>query len=153
MSIEIGKLAPEFELLDENGIKRALADYRGTYVVLYFYPKDETPGCTTEACNFRDNYQDYLSKGAVILGVSADSVKSHVKFKTKHHLQFPLLADTDHSVCELYGAWGKKKMMGHEFEGIKRTTFLIDPEGIVKQIFEKVNPTVHSQEVLGAICA
>ncbi len=150
MTIAENLTAPDFELLDEKNTKHRLSDYRGKSVVLYFYPKDDTPGCTAEACSFRDDYSAYEKAGVVILGVSADSTKAHARFKEKYHLPFTLLADEDHKVCELYGVWGRKKMMGREYDGIFRTTFLIDPEGKVKRIFKDVKPAEHSAEVLEA---
>ena len=153
MPVSAGKPAPDFELLDEKGIKRTLSDFRGANVLLYFYPRDDTPGCTTEACSFRDNYQAYQTTGTVILGVSPDTVKSHVKFKEKFQLPFPLLADPDHKVCELYGVWGIKKAQGREYEGVFRTSFLIDPAGVIHTVFENVKPAEHSAEVLVALCA
>ncbi len=143
--------APDFELPDENGKLHKLSDYKGKFVVLYFYPKDDTPGCTTEACGFRDNYTAYTKAGAVILGVSPDSSKSHTKFKTKFELPFTLLADEGHKVCELYGAWGHKKLMGREYDGVLRTTFVIAPDGMIRKVFEGVKPDGHSTEVLAAI--
>jgi len=143
--------APDFALLDETGTSRKLSDYRGKDVVLYFYPKDDTPGCTTEACAFRDDYSDYEKAGVVILGVSADSPKSHAKFKQKYQLPFTLLSDEDHSVCEQYGVWAKKKMMGREYMGILRTTYLISKEGLVKKVFEDVKPSGHSKEILALV--
>jgi peroxiredoxin Q/BCP len=140
--------APDFELLDENGIPHRLSDYFGTPLVLYFYPKDDTPGCTTEACNFRDNYNAFQKANTTILGVSTDSVKSHKKFKEKYQLPFPLLADTDHKVVEQYGVWTEKNMMGKKYMGIARTTYLIDKEGKIAKVFEGVKPTEHSREVL-----
>jgi len=151
MPISAGNPAPDFTLLDENGITRKLSDYRGQPVVLYFYPKDDTPGCTTEACNFRDDYSQYTQAGVVILGVSPDSPKNHIKFKEKYHLPFTLLADEAHKVCELYGVWGRKKMMGREYDGVFRTTFLIDRQGKLVQVFEAVKPAEHSKEVLEAL--
>lgn len=145
--------APDFELSDENGKIHKLSDYRGKTVVLYFYPKDDTPGCTTEACGFRDNYTVYTQIGAVVLGVSPDTEKSHTQFKQKYDLPFTLLADKDHLVCDLYGAWGRKKFMGREFDGVLRTTFVIAPDGLIKRVFEGVKPDGHSQEVLEAIQA
>lgn len=144
-------LAPDFELADETGKMQKLSDYKGKNILLYFYPKDDTPGCTTEACSFRDAFADYTKAGIVILGVSADSVKSHVKFKEKYHLQFNLLADVDHKVCEEYGVWGLKKMMGKEYMGIFRTSYLIGPDGTIKKVFANIKPDGHSQEVLAAI--
>jgi peroxiredoxin Q/BCP len=118
---------------------------------LYFYPKDDTPGCTTEACEFRDDYAEYDKAGVVILGVSPDSPKSHKKFKEKYNLPFVLLADEDHQVCEIYGVWGKKSMYGKEYNGVLRTTFLIDKEGKLVEIFEKVKPKGHSQQILSIL--
>lgn len=151
MAIQVGVHAPNFKLSDETGIARQLTDYRGQPVVLYFYPKDDTPGCTTEACNFRDGYSDYQRAGIVILGISPDSTKSHAKFKAKFSLPFTLLADEDHRVCELYQVWGRKKMMGREYDGVFRTTFVISPEGKIIKVFENVKPDGHSQEVLAAL--
>lgn len=151
MVLKSGIPAPDFELVDDSGIKRKLSDFRGQAVVLYFYPKDDTPGCTTEACAFRDNYSSYTEAGVAILGVSPDSPKSHAKFKLKYNLPFPLLADEGHIVCELYGVWGPKKMMGRSYEGVHRTTFLIDPDGMIRKVFENVSPAGHSAEVLAAL--
>lgn len=153
MLLEQGAIAPDFELDDENGVPHKLSDYRGKYVVLYFYPKDDTPGCTTEACNFRDDYSAYTKAGVVILGVSPDNVKSHAKFKMKHELPFTLLADINHEVCVTYGVWALKKMMGREYFGVLRTTYLIGPDGKIVKVFEKVKPADHSAEVLAAINA
>jgi len=149
--MSVGVHAPDFTLKDDQGIERRLSDYRGQHVVLYFYPKDDTPGCTTEACNFRDDYSDYIEAGVTILGVSPDSSKSHGKFKNKFQLPFPLLADEEHNVCELYGVWGQKKFMGREYMGVFRTTFLISPDGKIKNIFLNVKPAGHSLEVREAI--
>ena len=151
MSIPAGIQAPDFTLLDDSGITRRLSDYRGQNVVLYFYPKDDTPGCTTEACNFRDDYSAYVDSGVTILGVSPDTSKSHAKFKKKYGLPFPLLADEDHTVCEAYGVWAQKKFMGREYMGVLRTTYLISPDGKIKTVFENVKPAEHSQEVIQAI--
>jgi peroxiredoxin Q/BCP len=151
MTILPGTPAPDFALADETGTVRRLADFRGQTVVLYFYPKDDTPGCTTEACNFRDDYSAYQQAGVTILGVSPDSPKSHAKFKQKFQLPFSLLADEDHAVCEAYNVWGPKKFMGKEYMGVLRTTFVIDPEGKVKKVFENVKPADHSAEVLAAV--
>ena len=153
MSLTIGNFVPDFALADETGAVRHLADFRGQVVVLYFYPKDDTPGCTTEACNFRDDYSAYVKAGVTVLGVSPDSVKSHLKFQQKYQLPFPLLADVDHQVSEAYGVWGPKKFMGREYMGVSRTTFVIDPAGNLKQIFENVKPSDHSAEVLAAVRA
>jgi thioredoxin-dependent peroxiredoxin len=151
MPVSENQPAPDFVLKDENGTERSLAEFRGKPVILYFYPKDDTPGCTTEACNFRDDYSAYEEAGVVILGVSPDSPKSHTKFKTKYDLPFTLLADQDHEVAEKYGVWGPKKFMGREYEGVMRTTFLIDGDGNVKRVFENVKPADHSAEVLQAL--
>lgn len=151
MPISANQTAPDFSLSDETGTVRKLSDYLGKVVVLYFYPKDDTPGCTTEACNFRDNFSAYEKKGVVILGVSPDSPKSHAKFKEKYHLNFPLLADVEHQVCEQYGVWGLKKFMGKEYNGVFRTTFLIGTDGKIVKVFENVKPEQHSDEVLGAL--
>lgn len=151
MTLVAGQTAPDFALPDENGTIRRLSDFRGRYVVLYFYPKDDTPGCTTEACEFRDAYAEYEQAGVVILGVSPDSPRSHARFKEKHHLPFPLLADEGHAVCEQYGVWGRKKFMGQEYDGVLRTTFLIDPQGTIVCVFENVKPAGHSREVLAAL--
>ena len=145
--------APDFSMPDELGQVHTLAEFRGKPVVLYFYPKDDTPGCTTEACNFRDDYHVYAEHGVAILGVSPDSVTSHTKFKEKFHLPFPLLADEGHRVCDLYGVWGPKKMAGREYEGVFRTTFLIDPQGTIIKVWEGVKPDGHSKEVLEAIAS
>jgi len=153
MPISAGIPAPEFELYDDISTLRKLSDYRGKNVVLYFYPKDDTPGCTTEACNFRDDYSAYEKAGIVILGVSPDSVKSHVKFKQKFDLPFPLLADEGHKICDAYEVWGPKKFMGKSYEGVLRTTFLIDGNGNIIKVFENVRPAQHSAEVLSAFGA
>ena len=146
-----GMKAPGFEGIDQNGRTIKLSDFTGKKVVLYFYPKDDTPGCTKEACNFRDDYSAYEKAGVVILGISPDSVKSHIKFKQKFQLPFPLLADDDHKVCELYGVWGPKKFMGKEYEGVLRTTFLIDMGGKIKDVFENVRPAEHSADLLAKL--
>jgi peroxiredoxin Q/BCP len=153
MSLTIGDKAPDFKLLDETGAAHELKDYLGKPLVLYFYPKDDTPGCTTEACSFRDNYHSYEKDGVAVLGISKDSVKSHARFKEKYSLPFPLLADEDHQVCELYGVWGVKKLYGREHLGVLRTTFIIDRDGNVARIFENVKPSEHSLEVLNAVHA
>jgi peroxiredoxin Q/BCP len=151
MILKENQTAPDFDLPDETGKQHKLTDYRGKSIILYFYPKDDTPGCTTEACGLRDNYSAFQKAGVIILGVSADSVKSHLKFKEKYHLPFPLLADVDHKVCEAYGVWGRKKMMGKEYDGIFRTTYIISGDGMIKKVFENVKPAEHSQELLQAL--
>lgn len=143
--------APEFKLPDENGDIQELVDFQGEYVLLYFYPKDDTPGCTTEACEFRDDYAEYEKAGVKILGVSPDSPKSHKKFKEKYGLPFILLSDEDHKVCEAYEVWGKKSMYGREYYGVLRTSFLIDKEGNILEIFENVKPKGHSQQILSVL--
>ncbi len=151
MTIQSGIPAPDFALQDETGVVHRLSDYRGQTVVLYFYPKDDTPGCTTEACNFRDDYSAYQKAGVTILGVSPDSPESHAKFKQKFHLPFTLLADVGHKVCDTYGVWGPKKFMGKSYEGVLRTTFLIDPQGQIKHVYENVKPAEHSAEILQTV--
>ena len=151
MPLSAGIPAPDFELLDDTNTPRKLSDFRGRNVILYFYPADDTPGCTKEACNFRDDYSAYENAGVVILGISPDTVASHVKFKKKFQLPFPLLADVGHKVCDLYGTWGPKKFMGKEYEGVLRTTFLIDENGNIAQVFENVRPAEHSTELLSAL--
>ena len=153
MPVPEGTIAPDFSLADEAGVMHKLSDYRGKPVVLYFYPKDDTPGCTTEACNFRDDYSAYQQAGVTILGISPDTSKSHARFKTKFDLPFTLLADEGHKVCDLYGVWGRKKFMGREFDGVLRTTFLIDAQGVIAKVFENVKPPQHSAEVLLALKA
>lgn len=142
-----GNQAPPFSLLDQDGNTHTLQDYAGRRVLLYFYPKDDTPGCTTEACNFRDGYGEFQDMGLTVLGISGDSVKSHRKFSDKFSLPFPLLSDEDLEVCKAYGVWGKKKFMGRVYEGIKRMSFLIDGEGKILKIYEDVKAKKHAQEV------
>ena len=151
MTLKEKTKAPDFSLVNEKGEPTSLSDFLGKPVVLYFYPKDDTPGCTTEACSFRDDYSQYLAAGAAILGVSPDSEKSHAKFASKHELPFPLLVDEGHKVCELYEVWGRKKFMGKEYDGVFRTTYLIDSKGMIARVFEGVKPAQHSAEVLAAI--
>lgn len=150
MPLPSGIPAPDFALIDDTNTLRRLSDLRGQNVILYFYPKDDTPGCTTEACNFRDDYSAYEKAKVVILGVSPDSVEAHVKFKKKFQLPFALLADDEHKVCDLYQVWGPKKFMGREYQGVLRTTFLINKNGKIVRVFENVRPAEHSTEVLGA---
>jgi thioredoxin-dependent peroxiredoxin len=146
-----GSAAPDFALTADDGSTIKLSALRGKKVVLYFYPKDDTPGCTTEACSFRDNLSMLVSKGAVVLGVSPQDTRSKAKFKEKYSLTFPLLADLDHSVAETYGAWGLKTNYGKEYMGVLRTTFVIDEKGVIKKVFEKVKPEGHALEVLQAL--
>lgn len=141
-------LAPDFTLESDNGETVTLSSFRGRKVVLYFYPKDDTPGCTTEACGFRDDHSQYLMKGAVVIGVSPDDSASHGKFRAKFGLPFYLLSDTDHTVAASYGAWGEKKMYGKTYEGILRSTFVIGEDGRIIKAFYKVKPEGHSAEVL-----
>ena len=151
MTISSGSQAPDFSLPDETGTMRSLSEFRGQPVVLYFYPRDDTPGCTTEACSFRDDYSHYTQAGVTILGVSPDTSKAHAKFKAKYGLPFSLLADTEHEVCELYQVWGLKKAMGREYYGVFRTTYLIDEDGKIIKVFENVKPAGHSAEILAAL--
>ena len=156
--IKINQSAPNFTLLDQTGQSHSLSHYKGKWVLLYFYPKDDTPGCTTEACQIRDNFAEFRKKGIVVLGVSCDSVKKHDKFAKKFALPFALLADEDKKVVELYGVWGEKKFppasrlrragMGREYMGILRTSFLINPEGKVAKVYESVKPDGHAAEIL-----
>lgn len=141
-------LATDFTLLDQFGQPHSLRDYLGHWVVLYFYPKDDTPGCTKEACSFRDSFRELQKLGVVVLGVSKDSVASHAKFATKYNLNFPILSDPDHAVIEKYSAWGEKKFMGKAFLGILRVTYLINPKGEIAKVYPKVNSTVHSAQIL-----
>jgi thioredoxin-dependent peroxiredoxin len=147
-TIRAGMEAPDFTLQSDRGESVTLSDLRGRPVVLYFYPRDDTPGCTVEACEFRDVWDDVEKAGAVVLGVSPDDVPSHGRFRTKFQLPFPLLADPDHRVAELYGVWGEKSMYGRKFFGILRTTFVIDSSGRVLQVFERVKPKGHALRVL-----
>ncbi len=146
-----GQKAPTFSLLDDTGKKVSLVDFKGQKVVLYFYPKDSTPGCTTESCNFRDNLSRITKAKAVVLGVSADSVSSHKKFKTKQELNFPLLSDPEHIAISAYGVWQEKSLYGRNFMGIVRTTFIIDEKGKIEKVFPKVNVAGHVDEVLASL--
>jgi peroxiredoxin Q/BCP len=151
MPISAGIIAPDFELPDQTGRPVRLSDLRGSPVVLYFYPKDDTPGCTVEACEFRDAFAEYRQAGITVLGISPDDSKMHTKFIAKFSLPFSLLADTDKVVVNLYGVWGPKKYMGKSYEGVHRTTFLIDSDGKIARVFENVKPEGHSAEVLQAL--
>jgi len=146
--VEEGKPAPDFELPTDAGETVKLSDLRGKQVVLYFYPRDNTPGCTTQACGIRDVYGEFEREGAVVLGVSPDDEHSHVKFKKKYDLPFTLLADTDHSVAEAYGVWGEKSFAGKKYHGITRSTFVIAEDGTVKRAMYKVKPATHADDVL-----
>lgn len=143
-----GMKAPEFTLENQEGKKVSLADYKGHKVVVYFYPKDATPGCTTQACSFRDAYEDYKKLNVVVLGISKDAPKSHSNFATKQGLPFYLLSDTEGTTVEAYGVWQLKKMAGNEYMGIVRTTFLVDENGMIEKIYEKVKPEENAEEIL-----
>lgn len=149
--ISEGETAPEFELQTDSGATVRLADFRGRPVVLYFYPRDDTPGCTKEACGIRDSWGEFERRGAEVLGISADSVASHARFKSKYDLPFTLLADTEHAVAERYGVWKPKKFAGKSFFGIVRATFLIDAEGRIAKVWPKVDPAKHAGWVLAEL--
>ena len=149
--VEEGKPAPDFELTSDNGEHVKLSDFRGKPVVLYFYPKDDTPGCTTQACGIRDVYTDFRDRGAVVLGVSPDDEASHVKFKEKYSLPFTLLADPGHEVAEEYGVWKERNRYGKKSMGIERSTFVIDADGNIAKEMRRVNPETHAADVLGAL--
>jgi peroxiredoxin Q/BCP len=149
MKLQIGDLAPDFSSTDQDGNVVTLSDFRGKKVVLYFYPQDNTPTCTKEACNLRDNYELLLRSGYVVMGVSADDEKSHQKFIKKHSLPFPLLADTTHSIIKAYDVWGEKKTFGRTYMGIIRTTFVIDETGSIMEIIGKVDSANHTDQILG----
>ncbi len=144
---EIGKQAPAFSAIDENGNTITLNDFAGKKLVLYFYPKDDTPGCTAEACSLRDNYNDLIAKGYAVLGVSPDDSKKHTKFIAKYELPFSLLADTDQAVCNAYGVWVEKSMYGKKYMGVARTTFVIDETGVLTEIIEKVDTKNHAAQI------
>jgi len=146
--LQIGTKAPSFSLHDQNNELHSLKDYSGKWVLLYFYPKDMTPGCTKEACGIRDVYGDYKKAGIVVLGVSKDSVSRHAKFSQKYELPFPLLSDESTKVIQAYDAWAKKKLAGHEYMGILRISYLINQKGKIAKVYEKVKPTEHAEEVL-----
>ena len=151
MKYMLNEKALDFVLPDQDGIPVRLSDFLGNWVLLYFYPKDDTPGCSTEACTLRDAYEDYASSGVIILGVSTDSTASHKKFKGKYKLPFSLLSDANKEVVNQYGVWGEKNFMGKTYMGIKRTSFLINKQGIVVKVYEKVSPKDHAKEVLADI--
>jgi peroxiredoxin Q/BCP len=144
----VGQEAPDFTLADQNGAQHSLSSYIGKWVLLYFYPKDDTPGCTIEACTIRDQFKDFEKIDAVVLGVSTDSVRSHKKFEEKYELPFTLLADEHKEVVGRYGVFGEKKFMGRTYMGTKRTSFLIDPAGKIAKVYENVKPELHAKEVL-----
>ncbi|GGK50747.1 MULTISPECIES: thioredoxin-dependent thiol peroxidase [Flavobacteriaceae] len=147
-TLKVGDKAPNFEALDEQGNTIKLSDYTGKKLVLFFYPKASTPGCTMEACNLRDNYKSFLAKGYDVLGVSADSAKRQQNFINKNELPFPLLADEDKAVINAFGVWGPKKFMGREYDGIHRTTFVIDEKGVIEDIILKVKTKQHTSQIL-----
>jgi thioredoxin-dependent peroxiredoxin len=149
--VEEGKPAPDFELPTDSGETVKLSELRGKPVVLYFYPKDDTPGCTTQACGIRDAYGEFERAGAVVLGISPDDEGSHVKFRKKYELPFTLLADTDHAVAEQYGVWGEKKYMGRTYMGVSRWTFVIGEDGNVKKVLPNVKPATHADDVLAVL--
>ena len=151
--IQKGDQAPDFSLPTDDGSEVRLSDFRGQRVILYFYPKDNTSGCTLQACDLRDSLQEIDSRGALVLGVSPDPVKSHVKFRDKHGLNFPLLADEDHQVSEAYGVWQEKSMYGKKYWGVVRSTFIIDSDGIVEEAWYKVRPKGHAERVLESLSA
>jgi len=148
MKLSTGTKAPDFTLSDQNGKNHSLSDYKGKWILLYFYPKDDTPGCTKEACGIRDTFPKFKKMDAVVFGVSADSAQKHKKFADKYKLPFTLLSDEDKKVINAYGVWAKKKFMGREYMGILRTSFLIDPKEKIAKIYEKVKPDTHAEEVL-----
>ena len=149
MALQTGDPAPEIVAKDQSGNEVKLSSFKGKKVILYFYPKDDTPGCTAQACNLRDNYDSLLNKGFVVLGVSVDDEKSHQKFIKKFDLPFPLLADTDHTIVESYGVWVEKSMYGRTYMGTARTTFVIDENGIISEIIQKVDTKNHTDQILG----
>jgi thioredoxin-dependent peroxiredoxin len=151
ITLKDGDKAPEFKGVDQNGKEVSLSDFKGKKVILYFYPKDDTPGCTKEACNLRDNYSVLLEKGFAVLGVSPDNTAAHQKFINKYELPFPLLADTEKEVLKAYGAWGEKNMYGKISEGVLRSTFIIDENGVILKIFKKVQTDAHSEQIFKAL--
>ncbi len=140
--------ASNFSLPDQDGKVHTLSDYKGTWLIVYFYPKDDTPGCTKEACSFRDKGEAFAKKGVAVIGISKDSVISHKKFADKYHLNFPLLSDPEHRIIEKYGSWGKKKFMGREYDGIFRNTYLINPKGKIVKEYKGINPLTHVNQIL-----
>jgi len=150
MAVKEGNKAPAFKGIDQNGEPISLADYKGKKVVLYFYPNDDTPGCTAQACNLRDNYSELIKQGFQVIGVSTNTVTSHKKFEKKYQLPFPLVADEDQTIVNKYGVWGEKKFMGRTFDGTHRTTFLIDENGKIKKIITKPDTKNHTEEELAA---
>ncbi len=151
MSIQIGKKVPEFVVFDEKGVGQTPRNYRGKWLLVYFYPKDDTPGCTKEACAIRDVWGDFKKGEIAVLGVSVQGVKSHQKFVEKYQLPFPLLVDEDHKMAEMFGVWREKKFMGRTYMGVERMSFLVDPKGKIAKIYEKVKPEVHASEILADV--
>lgn len=149
--LKVGDKAPDFAGINQNGEKVSLKDFAGKKLILYFYPKDNTPGCTAESCNLNDNYNDWLDKGFEVLGVSPDSVKSHQNFKNKYNLKFDLIADTEKEMLQKYGAWGEKNMYGKKYMGVLRTTFIIDEKGVIEEIFEKVKTKDHTNQIIKSL--
>jgi len=148
MALQVGEIAPQFEAKDQNGNAVKLTDFQGKKVVLYFYPKDDTPGCTAQACSLRDSYEAMLARGYVVLGVSVDDEKAHQKFIKKYNLPFSLLADTDHALVEAYGVWIEKSVYGRTYMGTARTTFVIDEKGVIQEIISKVDTKNHAEQVI-----
>jgi peroxiredoxin Q/BCP len=151
LKLQVGDPAPPFNAVTSGGKRVSLADFQGKHVLLYFYPRDSTPGCTKEACAFRDHYPEFQKKGAVVLGVSTDGLASHDKFAAKYELPFPLLVDEDKKIVTAYGVWGEKSFLGKKYQGIHRVSFLIGPDGRIKNIWPKVTPAVHAAEVLAGL--
>jgi peroxiredoxin Q/BCP len=151
MKLKEGDKAPNFSGISQNGDTISLSDYKGRKLILYFYPKDDTPGCTAESCDLRDNHSNLKKQGFEVLGVSADDQKKHMKFIDKYKLTFPLIADTDRTIIESYDVWGEKKFMGKTYDGIKRTTFIIDESGVIEKIIEKVKTKNHSEQIIETI--
>jgi len=149
--LQVGDSAPDFEALDDQGEPQSLSIHKGKPIVLYFYPKDDTPGCTAEACDFRDQYSKLRKKGAVLLGVSPDDARSHAKFRQKHRLPFPLIVDSEKKLCHEFGVWKEKSMYGRKYMGVERSTFVIGPDGRIKAAWRKVSVTGHVEEVLAAL--
>ena len=151
ITLEAGDAAPDFALPDQDGTTHSLAGYRGRTVVLYFYPRDQTPGCTIQTCSFRDSHAEVLAEGAVVLGVSTDDADSHVKFRERHGLPFPLLVDAEAAVAARYGAWGEKVLYGRRYQGMTRATFIIGPDGILTKVWKRARPAGHGAAVLKAL--
>lgn len=150
---DVGTTAPAFSLSDHEGTIRSLSDFRGSWTVVYFYPKDDTPGCTTEACAFRDAYDELKEEGIVVVGISPDSVESHAAFAAKHRLPFTLLADPAKNVLQAYGAWGERSMYGKKYMGVLRSSVLVDPKGIIAKTYPKASPAEHAQQILDDVRA